>query len=343
MSRINIIVPVYNAAEYLKELLESVFNQTFDDFKIIFINDCSTDDSEAIIKNYVEKYGDKIIYEKNASNLKQGATRNVGLEISEAHAAEFTAFLDADDWIEPDYLENMILKAEQENADIVICGIERFDDVKRSTICLEAVDGRDIVLEDKENMEALAFINPAPYNKLYRSSCIKGFRYQSLKRSEDTCYFFEILQNVNKIVYTHTVLYHYRIRENSLTGSIGYDVCLSMEDGFRNLLERLNYPDINTSEELETQIFIRVACGGVCRAAFSDFSHVKEYIKDTVLYMDKVMPNWRRNKYLSFGKVYGKKPFLLKILAFLYKINMFSLFVYIYYFMLKVLRKDIRV
>ncbi len=115
-----------------------------------------------------------------------------------------------------------------------------------------------------------------------------------------------------------------------------------MEDGFSALLERLNYPDMDTREELETQIFIRVACGGVCRAAFSDFGHAKEYIKDTVVYMDKVMPNWRRNKYLSFGKVFRKKAILLQILACLYKINMFKVFVYCYYFMLKVLRKDIR-
>ena len=113
MSRVNIIVPVYNAAKYLPELLDSVFAQTVSDFLVIIINDCSTDGSEKVISEYIEKHGDKIVYIKNEHNMKQGPTRNVGLEASELRPSEYTAFLDADDWVQPDFLECMLSKAEQ--------------------------------------------------------------------------------------------------------------------------------------------------------------------------------------------------------------------------------------
>lgn len=343
MSEINIIVPVYNSERYLPELLDSVVEQEFKDYTIIIVNDCSTDSSEKIILKYQENFRDKLVYVKNKKNIKQGPSRNVGLKISEQLGSRYTVFLDADDIIEPDFLSKMYAKAEDELADIVICGIERFDDSTRSTICYEAIRGKCIDIIKKSNMHELAYLNPAPYNKLYKSSVIKGYRFNQMKRSEDTCYFFEILRNVSKIVFTNSVLYHYRIHGSSLTGMINEDVCDSMMSGFAELLDKVDYKNSGYKDELETQVFIRVACGGVCRASFSNIKQSDELITKVNNYLDRVIPDWRTNQYLKMTLQFGNvRALLLRVIALLYKIGLAKLFIYMYYFQLKVLKKDIR-
>ena len=165
----------------------------------------------------------------------------------------------------------------------------------------------------------------------------------NMERSEDTCFFFEILQDVDKIVFTNKIGYHYRIRKDSLTGAIQEHTCYSMMHGFSNLLLKLKGKEIHYREELETQIFIRVACGGVCRTAFDNMGSCRDIISKTETFMNSAMPEWKTNGYLRLiGRNVNKKAFFLRICAFLYKIKAFYIVIIAYYFLLKVIKKDIR-
>ena len=100
---ISIIVPIYNAEQYLSECIDSLVNQSFEDIEIILINDGSTDNSSKICKEYEEK--DKRINYIEIKNSGVSHARNVGVENANG---KWITFIDADDWVSVDYCEKLI-------------------------------------------------------------------------------------------------------------------------------------------------------------------------------------------------------------------------------------------
>ena len=95
MSKISVIVPIYNNEQYLKTCLDSLVNQSLNDIEIILIDDCSTDNSYKIAQEYNDNYSNIKLY-KNNQNYGQGKTRNIGLDIA---TGEYIGFIDSDDYI----------------------------------------------------------------------------------------------------------------------------------------------------------------------------------------------------------------------------------------------------
>lgn len=117
---LSIIVPVYNMAAdgKLNYCLDSLVGQTIPDYEIIAVDDCSTDDSLDILKEYEKRYPDKFIAVHSPVNKHQGGAKNIGLKMAEG---EWIGFIDSDDWIVPDFYERLIGKAVETGADIVGC------------------------------------------------------------------------------------------------------------------------------------------------------------------------------------------------------------------------------
>jgi glycosyltransferase EpsH len=118
--KLSIIVPVYNMAGdgKLDFCLKSLINQTISDYEIIAVDDCSTDNSFEILKTYQNSYPDKFIAIHSKVNHHQGGAKNIGLARAKG---EWLGFIDADDWIVPDYYERLLKKAEETGADMVGC------------------------------------------------------------------------------------------------------------------------------------------------------------------------------------------------------------------------------
>ena len=116
MYKISVLVPVYNTEKTLSKCLDSILKQTIiNDIEIVIVNDGSTDNSQVIIDNYVDKY--KNIFKYKQKNQGLGATRNKGIELA---SGEYIAFLDSDDWVDENYYELMYKKAKEENSELVI-------------------------------------------------------------------------------------------------------------------------------------------------------------------------------------------------------------------------------
>ncbi|MCR5670074.1 MAG: glycosyltransferase [Butyrivibrio sp.] len=119
---LSIIVPVYNMAAdgKLEFCLDSLVNQTLspESYEIIAVDDCSTDNSYEILKRYEEKYPDRFIAIHSEVNLHQGGAKNIGLAIAKG---EWLGFIDADDWVVPDYYERLLNRAKETGADMVGC------------------------------------------------------------------------------------------------------------------------------------------------------------------------------------------------------------------------------
>ena len=208
MVKVSIIVPVYNTAKYLSMCIESLINQTLKDIEIILINDGSTDESESIIKKYKDKRI-KYIFKKNEGI---GKTRNLGIEKTNG---EYLAFIDSDDYIEPNFCEVMYNKAIKDECDIVICDYykdinERLEEVKFASF-------KDTNL--KENPEIINLINLGPCNKIYKKDLFKNQKNRFVEnlKYEDAPFVCRLLLSAKKIGKIDECLAHYVIHEKSET------------------------------------------------------------------------------------------------------------------------------
>jgi glycosyltransferase involved in cell wall biosynthesis len=127
LPKISVIIPVYNVESYLHRCINSILNQTFQDFEIILINDGSNDKSGQICDDYAQK--DKRIKVIHKKNARVSAARNDGIKMAKG---KYVSFIDSDDWIEPEMHQEMIYKAEESNLDFIMC-----DYRKKSNNCEE--------------------------------------------------------------------------------------------------------------------------------------------------------------------------------------------------------------
>ena len=117
---LSIIVPVYNMASNnkLNFCIDSILAQTFNDYELLLVDDCSSDTSLDILMSYEKKHPDFIKVLQTPLNKKQGGAKNLALEIARG---EWISFIDSDDWISPDFYEKLLNKASATGADMVGC------------------------------------------------------------------------------------------------------------------------------------------------------------------------------------------------------------------------------
>ena len=217
MVEISIIVPVYNAAAYLQNCIQSISNQTFKSIEIIVVNDGSTDNSVEIIKSLQIK--DARIKLLDGPNKGVSYARNLGLKTAKG---EYVGFVDADDWIEPNMFEKLHKLMQNENADLSICNILVHETNGDSKVRLRL---KNDLLEINQNgndvfqmMMDFEF-DYANWNKLYRKSIIE--KYQICFRIgmliwEDLLFNLEYVQHTNRVLVTDSVFYHYRVHTQSV-------------------------------------------------------------------------------------------------------------------------------
>lgn len=115
LPKVTVIIPVYNAEEYIEYCVVSVLNQTINDIEIIITDDCSTDNSLEILKVLAEKYNNISIYKTLAPSGSPAMGRNIGLKNAKG---EYVLFVDSDDWIDPSYIEELYKSITKESCDI---------------------------------------------------------------------------------------------------------------------------------------------------------------------------------------------------------------------------------
>ena len=124
--KLSVIVPVYNmiADDRLSFCLDSLVNQTLpaDLFEIIAVDDCSTDRSYDLLREYAEKYPSRFVVRKTPKNLRQGGAKNMGLSLAQG---DWIGFVDSDDFVAPSFYEKLLALAETDGADIAGCDLYR--------------------------------------------------------------------------------------------------------------------------------------------------------------------------------------------------------------------------
>ena len=117
MDKVSIIVPIYNIEAYLGRCVDSLLAQDYDNIEIVLVDDCSTDNSAEIAKEYAQKYTERCRFVQREKNGGASAARNTGIENS---TGEWLTFVDSDDWVTENYVTVMMEVAVNGNMDIVI-------------------------------------------------------------------------------------------------------------------------------------------------------------------------------------------------------------------------------
>ncbi len=210
---ISIIVPIYNVEEYLKECLDSIQKQTYQNYDCIMINDGSTDSSREIAETYLVDSRFRLI---NQDNQGLSAARNTGLRYLKEESS-FVAFVDSDDYLNPLFLEKL---AEQisEDVDIIEGSIQSFKEGIYYNL-LQIHQDKLVLTTVEEKLEQLVSqgLRGSVFPKLYRKSLLNDNFFPQGFIFEDLAVIPELVTLSKKWVKIQDVLYYYRIRENSIT------------------------------------------------------------------------------------------------------------------------------
>ena len=221
---ISIVIPVYNAEKYLEQCLNSVKNQTYKNFEVILVNDGSIDNSESICKAFVESDTRFRYYLK--ANGGASSARNLGLDNI---TGEYITFIDADDWVDENHLEVLINNIKENNSDMAVSSIKKFDNVSRFKFRVYSNQEKYLLNYNKLNREEFLVILPKlihasnsykiTVSKLFKKELVTDVRFdESIVYGEDLDFFFKIYNKVNSISYVDEVTYIYRLH-NERTSS----------------------------------------------------------------------------------------------------------------------------
>lgn len=202
---ISVAVAVYNSDAYLERAVESILNQTYRNLEVILVDDGSTDRCPEICDRYARQDPRvRVIHKKNGGLF---SSRNEGIRQA---TGTYLAFVDGDDWLEPDMYEKMLSALEECRADLAVCQYRRiYQDgtVDRSTGRLVVLEGQEILEKYLEEEEELPIQNAA-WNKLYRRSMLGDLTFPP-RWYEDMLYTIQLLNLPQRSVFLDQACYNY--------------------------------------------------------------------------------------------------------------------------------------
>ncbi len=214
MPLISVIIPVYNAEKYLRKCLDSVVSQTLTDIEVICVDDCSTDGSLRILREY-EKNDPRVRVIHCEQNNRQAVARNIGMSVA---TGKYIGFVDNDDWIDSDRYEKLYKAVEEEKADIALAGsVDVYENgcvklYNRHTESRKVLGGVTFL----QKLVSRKILAGEVWNAIYSFKLIKeaGLKFQSI-RVEDFVFNLEAAAHAKTVCLTPDCGYHYVYRSSS--------------------------------------------------------------------------------------------------------------------------------
>ena len=320
MKKITVVIPCYNGYKYMDKCLSALENQTFRDFQVIVIDDCSTDDSFQSLLNYQQRSNLDMIVVRNDKNLHAALTRSEGVKKANS---EWICFCDCDDWYEIDFLEKMLDKAKATNSDVVMCHFNyAYADGTK-----EFLSGLNILDDTSTKEEFIAFTPMSMCRFIMKKTLFENITIPDISNAEDGAIVPQLLIKSQRISIIHEGLYNYYIRENSTSTRMDvsiYKDFLTSQKVINNTL----LPEFTTECEF---IGVKNICYGAILNALKAKVELP-IIKQILVDFEKDFPNWSKNKYI-YSLSRGKRIFLKML-----KLHIFGglkVFAKIHYFLLK--------
>lgn len=250
---ISVIIPVYNAEDFLERCLLSVLSNSYKNIEVFLVDDGSTDSSPAICDEYAEK--DKRI---NVIHKKNGGTaeaRNTALKYAKG---KYIAFADNDDFIHKDFYKIMHNAITATDSDVVVCELTRdmpIDEFnKEIDLTAEVVNKHNFILGTYCGDWTR---NTAPWNKLYKRELFDNIKFPSGKGYEDAYTTYKLLYTADKITYVNAALYYWWNNKNSYSSKKSNPKKLFFrEEAIREQAFYYNEPSYNDVRKAAIKFYI---------------------------------------------------------------------------------------
>ena len=222
---VSVIIPLYNAEKYIGECLDSVLNQTFQNFELIVVDDCSTDSSCAIVESYAEKFGGRLTLSHMEKNTGSGAMpRNKGLLLARG---KYIAFLDNDDFYTKTALEELYTLAKDFDADVVYCedyhcvqadgsGLHRRIGEKRVTIDKPTFETNDMAERVRGILNSKYFVQQWQKFTLRNLLIEHELFFPNTCPADDDIWTYGLIIHAEKFLRVPNLTYCYRLSEDSI-------------------------------------------------------------------------------------------------------------------------------
>ena len=220
MIKFSFILPCYNVGRYIEGCLDSIYAQDMPetDFEVICVNDCSTDNTREVVLSYAAKHPNLTLID-HTENLTAGGARNTGIQASKG---EYIWFVDPDDAIKPDSLQELYAKAQETGVDILFFNYDDADENLKvlredhtypdSVIC----NGQEFILKYfKDRFATFGII----WREIYHTDFLKetGIRYPIMRKAQDVVFLWKVMLRAGRVCSISKAYYTYRSNPYSVT------------------------------------------------------------------------------------------------------------------------------
>lgn len=317
--KISIIVPCYKVEKYLPRCLDSLMAQTLNEIEVICINDGSPDRCIDILKNYKREYRERIvIIDKENEGVWRG--RRDAIRIAQG---DYIGFVDSDDYVAPNFCEELYSAALRDDADISVCGFYRVDSESGKVLTEELTDYRE-PFSAKDNPMLLLQLNGAPWNKLFRAPLLKEMKdfLNPPKIFDDMMMHMLVYPDVENVTFVGKPLVYYGIRGDSIMTTISTG---QLDSTYACMLEVKKYYE-DRSVDRQMQEFIDLAAVlhlGVSlmfRMSCDPTSDMHSILLNNRRYLDDNFPSWGISKIPVDNKAMRK----ISLSRMIYKSSLFE-------------------
>lgn len=290
---VTIVIPCYNVAKYIKRCIDSLVGQSFQKFKVILVDDKSTDDTYQYLLQLQATSGLDIMVLQNSCNSGPAVSRNKG--IFEADT-KYITFCDSDDWYEPDFLKTMVSLLEDNAADMAFCGYKVVDEHGNSQS--RPVYNRSGLISREEafclDADSLCML-------MVKTDIMKDTLLPDLRNGEDVATVPLLMAKANRYAATVSCLYNYFRRSDSASERPTMKAVESLVCSYQYVQK--NFPDKYIKEKeflgiknlLYSTIITLFSCSNDKRTA-------KELLNE----FETIYPNWKNNPYITSLRIYKK-------------------------------------
>lgn len=305
----SVIIPCYNSREFIDKGLSSLEQQTYQNFEVVLVDDCSKDDTYGYLLERKATTSLEMQVFQNEKNSGPGVARNRGMQNARG---QFFCFMDADDWYEVSFLEEMNIALQDHQADMAFCDFNNvFADGKKSLRTQSHHFNTSSTKKDYLANAMGSMCLMAAHRSLF-----EDLKVPAIFNGEDNAIVPALIARCHKVVSVAKPLYNYLYRPNSLSNTKLKDISTSFQNAFAFIYDQLKSKEEyqQEMEYLGVKIVLYAAVlNGV--QAFNGYKHIRNIITD----FNQKFPNWAQNPYVqnfpshkrAFLNLVNKKQVLL--------------------------------
>lgn len=290
---VTIVIPCYNVAKYIKRCIDSLVDQSFQKFKVILVDDKSTDDTYQYLLQLQATSGLDIMVLQNSCNSGPAVSRNKG--ILEADT-KYITFCDSDDWYEPDFLKTMVSLLEDNAADMAFCGYKVVDE--HGNTQSRPVYNRSGLISREEafclDADSLCML-------MVKTDIMKDTLLPDLRNGEDVATVPLLMAKANRYAATVSCLYNYFRRSDSASERPTMKAVESLVCSYQYVQK--NFPDKYIKEK--EFLGIKNLLYSTMITLFS-CSNNRHMAKRLLQEFEDIYPNWKNNPYIASLRTYKK-------------------------------------